>query len=718
MHALAGGLLGQGTSVLCSIVLCLLLIGQSVCAKNYLNNPGFEEGMKGWVDEGKDCEIVTDNVHSGTKALHCKDTGSGRAGVYQIPVPVVQGLRYRVSGFFKVKDVTGGSLMLCAESSNYIYGVYGYSSSIAECKSGTCTDQWYKISVNSEMFFGNASRYVYLACLHNGNALGEFWIDDLSIEPVETDILGYIETTAWKQEVYRDPIEIYVNLLINNSIWHNGTNFTLHIDIVDEDDKIVDTLDKFVLGYREENRIATFIYDPSKLDPGFYKVRATTVNDVFDGRTETVETNLRKLEKKRDLEFYVDQKTLVAYDKGKPFFPKGLFMNSISDHDIDLITDSPFNLLLSYPQLNKKRLDEVYERSGGRLRVINNLGAFPGCKSDQQSFDDMYNKTVTRVLAWRESKGLFGYYIADEPGECATKFLRNITLTIRDLDPNHVTYAAVNQRFKLNSLKEGMDAVGIDCYPLQHYDDLHAIYIMSIQARARTCNARARWDIPQIFDWDVYNASYGGKPPWDKISIHDERPPNEQQLRQMTYQWIVGGGMGVIYYDFSEVQVMNYKNPFDQEWAKIKKVVQELEDEYVPIITSGYSGSPRFYLPFLDSVTGKNYVGWRKFYYKGYSYFLIVNVKAKAQNYSFIKPDDAEESDIEMIMGSSNMTIVNNTVTLIMPSTDVVWLRVYDKEWFPDDGGFPIWAIVLITLAVAIPIVAGLVILAVVLDKK
>ena len=554
--------------------------------------------------------------------------------------------------------------------------------------------------------------FLFAALIYPTNGTGEFWLDDVVIQPAVTPILGSVDTSAWRQEVYdeEEDIEIYVSTLINDTV--DKDHLKLTVDVVNSEGHVVDTLKKFELGFREESRVATFIYDASKLKQGFYKLRATSINEVFDNNKETVETNLHRLEKKRDKTFYVDQKTMVANDNGKPFFPLGLYISKITDTEIDLITDSPFNLLISYAQLVKKQLDHIYERSGGKIRVINNLAVLEECFTEQKDLDEMHRLTVARINAWRESKGLFGYYITDEPAECEAPLMRNVTLTVREMDPKHVTYTAVNRTNLTDVFKEGFDVIGIDVYPLQYKGALHSIYRRTTDARQRMCSARPMWNIPQIFDWEVYASLVGNRPPYTKINISNERPPTEQQLRQMTYQFIAAGGMGFIYYRFDDLKAMDHKSPFEKEWAKVKKVVKELADKYVPIIISGIPGTPRFTLPFHNY----SYIGRRTFYYDRYSYFLIVNNVNVSQNYSFYKPDDISESDITMIMGSSNMTFENNTITLEMPSTEVVWLRVLDRKWMPDH--LPTYAIVLITLAVSIPVVGGLMIFGICYENK
>jgi len=484
--------------------------------------------------------------------------------------------------------------------------------------------------------------------------------------------------------VFEDEIEVYVSMLINGTAHEDGKNFLLVVEVVDEKGDIVQTLTNYKLGDSEESRIATFTLNPSELKAGYYKLRAKSKDLLFDGIEETIETTIRKLEKKRESSFYVDHKTKVAYESGKPFFPLGIYTYAFNDTTIDNITDSPFNLIVSYRTLSKSQVDYVYERSNGRLRVIHILATFKSCSGSQAEIDENYTVTVNRINELKESPGLFGYYVADEPNLCLAPLIRNISLTIRDLDPKHFSYAVFGYPDEYDTFKETSDVMGVDPYPCQFFTKLESVYINSSEARKRTCNSRGMWHVVQIFDWERYAFKFAGLYKQKGIDISQERPPSEQQLRQMVYQYVAGGAMGIIFYLYDDLVTMNYKNPFNEEWAKVKKVVSELSEKYVPIILSTYPGNPRFSFPYIDTRLEKNYFGWRKFYYNGFSYLLIVNILPKPQNFSFTKPDDLSESDFEMIMGSSKMTFDGNNITLEMPSTEVVWLRVYDKAYMPD----------------------------------
>ena len=204
---------------------CLLLLSVGcISGKNYITNPGFEDGLNGWKDHHKSCEVVTDDVHSGSYALHCIDNKtSERSGVTQIASGIPPGFLYNISGWFKLKDVGDDvELYTYAQSLDKRSIAYSYSSVNSGCKSGTCMDKWYHFSGTSKMFFGESVNWTISSILSRNAAVGEFWLDDLVLEPLRTPFLGYIETTAWKQEVFEDEIEIYVNMLINETAYDGG----------------------------------------------------------------------------------------------------------------------------------------------------------------------------------------------------------------------------------------------------------------------------------------------------------------------------------------------------------------------------------------------------------------------------------------------------------------------------------------------------------------
>ncbi len=49
-------------------------------------------------------------------------------------------------------------------------------------------------------------------------------------------------------------------------------------------------------------------------------------------------------------------------------------------------------------------------------------------------------------------------------------------------DHEHFVYTAVNQRYSLNTIKEGLDVIGTDCYPAMTSDDFHCVSTVATKA--------------------------------------------------------------------------------------------------------------------------------------------------------------------------------------------------------------------------------------------
>ena len=358
----------------------------------------------------------------------------------------------------------------------------------------------------------------------------------------------------------------------------------------------------------EDIRVAGFKWNPKDLPKNrFYVVKANLINTLFDNKEENVTTTVKKLQNKINYSFYID-KYLVAWENGKKFFPFGLYFPSIIDEDLDRLKNSPFNLIVA-PGIASNLIDHVYQRTNKQVRVINNLGIKMPYSVTPEKLEWVRNSTLEVINKYKDCEGFFGYYVYGEPDSNSglTRNMREATLTIREFDPNHIAWMAINQRLYLGKFKESFDIVGLDCYPLQYFEPLEDIYIVTMQGRKLMINNRAQWDIPQIFDWERIDPT-----------MTNEFPPSESQLKQMVHQFIAGGANGLIFFDYSDMKAMNHKNPFEIEWKKVLNVVNEVKDKYVNIILSRTKPNPNYELPKFDNLNGHNYFGKRIFRYQHY----------------------------------------------------------------------------------------------------
>ena len=330
------------------------------------------------------------------------------------------------------------------------------------------------------------------------------------------------------------------------------------------------------------------------------------------------------------------------------------------------------------------------------------------------------------VNKYKNVKGFFGFYIFDEPSihDGLIRNMREATLTIREFAPNLISWAAINAYSGLDKFKEVVDDVGIPCYPLQYFEDIADINSMSSIGRRLMINNKAQWDIPQIFDWEIYNGRT------------DEKPPNEKQLKNMIYQWIGGGANGLIFYDYHEMKAMSHKNPFNIEWKKVLDVTNELKEKYVNIILSRTKINPNYIIPKFDGIGAHNLFSRRQFRYQGHDYLLIVNHRNVQYNdVYFYKPstttslENYGNNDANIKMNIDQKT---NKVSLSMPPISYIWIKGKDTQWNPlEDNDQPDWdsennndeinilAIVLISVGSVIFLVAvGVVIFFVIKKKK
>lgn len=670
------------------IIFCLFLLISLIEGEphNFIPNGGFEldqiddPKQKNWHLPNKEnsyCKRVTDEKHSGKYSLYCNDQDeTTNLDMYSSSSgDIIPGLRYNVSCYFKLKNVKNGDLLLSLGGGGTM-GIWEYSSKVAECKDGTCDDEWYYMWGVSGVYFQEKSKYSFAAVLHPEKATGEFWIDDYRLDVAEETYLLSVDVIAWRQEVFEDPVEVRVSTTLYKSAFETGKYSQYKLYVINEKDETVWTSQKFYPWYNIDQTVISMQLEPKELKPGNYKLRVSFYNNLTEA-LETVSTTFRKVDKKKDYKIFVDN-DLRTFVDGELFFPLGAYVYDVKDEDISNFADSPFNIM-KIDIMEKSMIDKIYEQSNHRLRVIPQFtGSITKDKTKIQEKLDWAKKKIDEC---KNSEGLFAYYLADEPSIEYLPSMIETTKLARDIDSNHPLWAVILDRNKLNEFKEGLDTVGLDCYPLQTYDELQAPKMVTMKARRLIGNSRAMWNIPQIFDWRVYYESFKNSHiQWDK-----EGPPTEEQLTNMVYQWIAAGGMGIIYYHYSEVVAMHPTNDFQTEWNKIKKVSKELMDKYSKIIMSNAPVNPDYKMPVYDVLY--NNIGWRLFRYNHKDYILLVNALTEEDWITFCIPRGVT---LKKISGISELNgIDEDSCTWIgLKSMEVMWLEGSGGDYDVDESNY------------------------------
>jgi hypothetical protein len=375
---------------------------------------------------------------------------------------------------------------------------------------------------------------------------------------------------------------------------------------------------------------------------------------------------------KKNRQIYVDDK-LRTWINGKMTFPIGLYAGEYNTTHRDNWVNSPFNMIFNGGS-NLNMIKELYTLSKHRLYSLQYLGRSAATTS----------KTDADILKARESglnvvkknkgyEGLIGYYFIDEPGTSITNSMMNTTFAIREEDPNHFVFTAVNQRYHLNTIKEGLDVIGTDCYPATTSDALHCVSTVAIEGIRNMANAKANWGVIQIYDKTVDGES-------------GQNAPTELEIKNMLYQVIAAGAMGLFAYDYASLWHPKAHKPPQSEWEKAVKIFTEFRDVYskfVYAVDEPFRESYKFPEMIYSIPRGENVIArlWKD---GKYDYILLVNMDRKKDvvSYKFTKPSN--KTCIEIMSGVNANDIVQNNensiVTVNMPKIGVVWLRGYDSD--------------------------------------
>ena len=112
-----------------SFVLVVLGTVAALCsgAQNLFRNPSFENGLGDWYTENKLCVPTNETARTGKYSLHCKSV-KGQDGFVAQWNKVFPGLKYRISGYFKIKKIDpAGHISILAESMGGAqYGIWSY----------------------------------------------------------------------------------------------------------------------------------------------------------------------------------------------------------------------------------------------------------------------------------------------------------------------------------------------------------------------------------------------------------------------------------------------------------------------------------------------------------------------------------------------------------------------------------------------------------------
>ncbi len=320
---------------------------------------------------------------------------------------------------------------------------------------------------------------------------------------------------------------------------------------------------------------------PSSMDAEFARL-ALNVRDIAMGRSMISFTLVKpngEIDARREIPFErvprepdravtVDnhRRTCVG---GRPFFPIGVYGGV---KDMSRFKAIGVNTLMLYDAPGRDTLEAA--RTNGLMVIAGINHVFAGMRlapkdvktaADEESWLSRYIDKV------RFHPALLAWYAIDElPLTMLPRLAARRDLLAR-LDPDHPVWVCLNHPYQTRSYLPAFDIAGSDPYPIPR--EPIALAGDWTRATVRGCaGRRGVWMVPQIFSWASYNRK-------------DGRVPTREEIRNMTWQCIVEGATGIIFFKWSDLKKNGGDTTFDGRFADLASVTKEVA-AFTPFLLS------------------------------------------------------------------------------------------------------------------------------------
>jgi hypothetical protein len=271
--------------------------------------------------------------------------------------------------------------------------------------------------------------------------------------------------------------------------------------------------------------------------------------------------------------------TLVV--NGEPFFPIGMYHISWAGTVEDRLTALQnmaavgFNLICPQPS----------EEDTAFLDEAAALGIYV-----QMQTKEYWQQMVP---AYKSHPAVLGWYIGGDVEDLYTpEELQARHDDVKALDPNHVTSIGTYDPDRFGPYITIPDIACVYVYPVDHSPLSRVDQVLSEAATY----GQSIVGVPQAFAWP------------------DERPPTPVELRNMTYQMLINGVKGLLYYTYYD-DVWNIEDHPDL-WAELVAMIPEFE-----ALSSVYMMGTRTKI----NDTGAEDVFAAEWRYRLHSYIVVVN---------------------------------------------------------------------------------------------
>lgn len=519
-------------------------------------NGDFEKGTDGWkLTPGY--SAIKGEGRSMTTALVYENNDP--AFPYAQPkqeVKLESGKIYRFSAWIRTENITpqkGAGASICLESQDGEGNTIKWYWTMGMKGSG----DWKKIEGVSRPIPADAKRcFVSVFC--SPGSTGKAYFDDVEVAERELRPVDGLYSSVYRNEAAEGRVDFKaaINVPENYVLGDMKAVFTYRAS---------DNNRKRIVVAPSARDEAAFSCDVADLAMGASKVDFVLIAP--DGKElGTASLTFRRLATMPKRRVYIDSHNRTIVD-GRPFFPLGMYTGGKNGRET--YVKGPFNCVMPYSAPDAEGMD-FYHTNG--VMVIYSLkdiyyGTSRAPRNVRNAADER-NVIRHKVSAFRNHPALLAWYLNDEFAIAMRKRLTERRDMLERLDPDHPTWSVVYQIESLREYMPTFDAIGTDPYPVPR----RPLSMVTDWTR-RTCKAcfgmRPVWQVPQAFEG----------------SQADARMPTAEEMRSMSWQCIVAGANGLIYYTYGTLNRPTNKTPFEKAWADICAAAEEV-GRYIPVMLS------------------------------------------------------------------------------------------------------------------------------------
>ena len=373
----------------------------------------------------------------------------------------------------------------------------------------------------------------------SGDSVGKVSWDNILVSKVEAEPVSFVTTSVYRNLAADGTVDFHAAIAVPDSA--AGKRISAKFVWKDTAGEL----------HREPAKRLTkdeafFDLDVARMAMG----RQTVACGLYanDERIGQAAVEFTRVEKIPDRHAWIDRHGRCIVD-GKPFFPIGMYWNplprKIKDDpltELDWFTNGPFNCVIHYEMMDRKRLD--YCQSIG-LKTLNGVDnklrrCVTGRFNEPYSQEEARRILNERVADIKDHPALLGWYIGDEVDAGAIKFQRRLYQSVAAADDQHPIYGVQDRTYDLRPFANTFDVLGLDCYPISQ-KPVSEVTKMVRAANPEVYFTRPLWGVPQAFDWAWY------RPKHEKI----ERFPTLAEMRSMNWQFIANGANGLFLFAFN-----------------------------------------------------------------------------------------------------------------------------------------------------------------------